>query len=359
MVHSLLKFLRRFHRPRVGTAREIDPDEILLDARNLPQFNQNQFEGRFEKPISTRVIMTMGVLFLLILLAFLSKSFALQIADGTAYAKQSEQNRLRHTLIFGERGVFFDREGRVIASNVSDPEEPGFSKRRYERISGIANVLGYIKYPSKDSAGFYYKVDFEGMDGVEKYLNEYVAPHHGLKIVETDALGKIQSESVLKRPVDGKNVTLSLDSTLSQKFYELIENLDEEKRFGGGAGVIMDVENGEMLAIVNFPEYNSQVLTDGADTAAIKRLVNDARKPFLDRASDGLYAPGSIVKPFIALAALEEGVITPEKEIVSTGSISIPNPYDPTKPTVFKDWKAHGAVDMRRALAVSSDVYFY
>ena len=65
------------------------------------------------------------------------------------------------------------------------------------------------------------------------------------------------------------------------------------------------------------------------------------------------------MKPFIATAALEEGVISPEKQILSTGSISIPNQYDPSKPTIFKDWKAHGWVDMRRAIAVSSDVYFY
>ena len=70
-------------------------------------------------------------------------------------------------------------------------------------------------------------------------------------------------------------------------------------------------------------------------------------------------SPGSIVKPYVAIAALEEKVIDPEKEILSTGSISVPNPYDPTRKTVFMDWKAHGLVDMRRAIAVSSNVYFY
>src|SRR3989338_2158210 len=111
--------------------------------------------------------------------------------------------------------------------------------------------------------------------------------------------------------------------------------------------------------MVSFPEYDSQMLTDGSDATAIKKAFDNPQKPFLNRATNGLYTPGSIIKPFIALAALEEGVITPEKEIISTGSISVPNPFDPTKPTIFKDWKAHGAVDMRRALAVSSDVYFY
>jgi penicillin-binding protein 2 len=65
------------------------------------------------------------------------------------------------------------------------------------------------------------------------------------------------------------------------------------------------------------------------------------------------------VKPFLAVAALEEGVVTPKTVYVSTGKLVVPNPYDSEKPTIFKDWRAHGAVDMRRALAVSSDVYFY
>jgi penicillin-binding protein 2 len=81
--------------------------------------------------------------------------------------------------------------------------------------------------------------------------------------------------------------------------------------------------------------------------------------PFLNRAVDGLYTPGSIVKPYIALGALTEGIIDPGTVIVTTGSISIPNPYDQTKSTTFKDWKNLGPLDMRHALAMSSDVYFY
>ncbi|MFH1308406.1 MAG: penicillin-binding transpeptidase domain-containing protein, partial [Patescibacteria group bacterium] len=129
--------------------------------------------------------------------------------------------------------------------------------------------------------------------------------------------------------------------------------------FQGGAGVIMNINNGEILSLVSYPEYDSQVLTNGEDREKITQFLNDQRKPFLNRAISGLYAPGSIIKPLIAVAALNENVITPEKQILSTGSISIPNPYFPDKFSVFKDWKAHGWVDMRHALAISSDVYFY
>jgi penicillin-binding protein 2 len=91
----------------------------------------------------------------------------------------------------------------------------------------------------------------------------------------------------------------------------------------------------------------------------IQDYLTDKKKVFLDRAISGLYTPGSIVKPFFAIGALTEGVIDPYKKILSTGSISIPNPYFPDKKTVFKDWRANGWTDMREAIAVSSDIYFY
>ena len=357
----LQRFLKLFSSRRVALhgKKEINPDEIFLDSSNLPQFDRHQFEGRLERPIARRTIFILGGVFCLAMLLVLSKTFSLQIMEGDRYANQSAQNRLRHSLIFGSRGVFYDRNGTLLAWNVIDDAKPEFSKRKYLEQNGLSHVVGFIKYPSKDKAGFYYKVDFEGLDGAEKYYNEYVAPQHGIRIVETDAHGNIQSESVLKPPKDGANITLTIDARLQSKLHELMEGLAKERGFNGGAAVIMDVQNGELLTMVSFPEYDSQVLTDGSDEDAIKKTLADPKTPFLYRATSGLYAPGSIVKPFIALAALEEGIITPEKEIVSTGKISVPNPFDPSKPSVFKDWKAHGAVDMRKALAVSSDIYFY
>jgi penicillin-binding protein 2 len=122
---------------------------------------------------------------------------------------------------------------------------------------------------------------------------------------------------------------------------------------------MMNVENGELLALTNYPEYNSEVLSLGEDREKINTYFTDKRKILLNRVVSGLYTPGSIVKPFLAIGALAEGVITPDKVIYTTGSISIPNPYNKDDKTVFKDWKNHGPVDMRTAIAVSSDVYFY
>lgn len=122
----------------------------------------------------------------------------------------------------------------------------------------------------------------------------------------------------------------------------------------------MDIHTGEILALTSYPEYSSQVMSDGKDSSRISKYLTDSvNKPFLNRIVSGLYTPGSIVKPYVAIAALEEKIIDPATQILSTGSISVPNPYDPTRKTVFMDWKAHGLVDMRTAIAVSSNVYFY
>lgn len=354
--------LRRFFQPKrgvSGNAREIAPDEIFLDASNLPQFDQYQFEGRLEKPLSRGMVAVVGIVFFLIFAVALVRGFALQVVDGDGYLRQSEENRLRQTIVFGERGIIRDRKGELLAWNEEDADGSAFARRQYAAFRGSAPVVGYMKYPSKDRNGFYYQVDFEGKDGVEKYWSEYIAPSHGMRIVETDVFGKVKSESVQKSPQNGESLTLSIDARLSEKFYDSIHSLVENRGFVGGAAVMMDVSTGEILAMTSVPEYNSQLLTDGEDTNAITKLLNDPKTPFLNRTTAGLYTPGSIVKPFIALGALTEGVITPEKQIVSTGSIVMPNPYNPELPSIFRDWKAHGAVDMRRALAVSSDVYFY
>lgn len=338
--------------------KNIDPDEIFLDAKNLPNFDTSQFEGRIEKPISTSTFWVFSIACFLIFISFFAKAFDLQIVNGKYYLEKSENNRLKNTLIFHNRGVVYDRNSnKLIWNDIS--EDNDFSLRKYTSLPGLSHVLGYVKYPSKDSSGFYYSDDYIAKNGIEKYYNSILSGSNGLRIVEVDARGKTQSESVTRPAIDGKDLTLSIDAKLQSHVYTVIENLSKQVGFTGGAGVIMDVNTGEILSLTSYPEYNSQILTDGTNKTAINNYLTNKNNPFLDRVIDGLYAPGSIVKPFMSMAVLNENIISPTKKILSTGSISIPNIYDPSKPSVFKDWKAHGWVDMREAIAVSSDVYFY
>lgn len=345
-------------RHRYRKNREIDPDEIFIDSHNLPQFDTQQFEGRLDKPISRLTLTVLLSFFILVLITFSIKSWTLQIKNGEEYNNRSENNRLRHTPIFAARGVIYDRNGVELAWN-SPSEDPDIAYRKYKGDPGLSHVLGYVEYPTKDNAGFYYREDFEGVDGVEKYFNTDLQGKNGVKLVEVDARGKVQSANTMQSPKEGDSLYLSIDSRIQSEMYRAISDVANKVGFAGGAGVMMDTTNGEIIAMTSYPEYDSEIMSLRQDTAKVKSYLTSKAKPFLDRAIDGLYTPGSIVKPYMALAALNEGVIDPNKKILSTGSISVQNQYYPTLQTVFKDWKAHGWVDMRHAIAVSSDVYFY
>ena len=100
------------------------------------------------------------------------------------------------------------------------------------------------------------------------------------------------------------------------------------------------------------------MFTNG-ETDTVRAASNDPRTPLLNRAVAGLYTPGSIVKPIFAIAAVNEGIISPDKKIESKGALILPNPFNPDQPSIFRDWTVHGWVNMREAIAVSSDEYFY
>jgi len=344
--------------PETSRGSEIDPDEIFLDSSNLPHFDTNQFEGRMEKPLSQRTFLFVSITFLLVGFVFLGKLWALQVTNGDSFGIKSENNSLKHTVIFANRGLVLDRNGEQLAYNGLNPDGD-FSLRHYANTEGLSHLVGYIKYPSLDSSGFYYDDKYHGKSGVESSYDEHLSGRNGLKIIEIDALGNLQSESVLDPPKDGKNVKLAVDSKLNEKFFNFIKQTAQDRGFRGGAGAIMDIKTGELLSLTSYPEFSSEILTQGKDKTAINGFIEDKNNPFINRAVSGLYTPGSIIKPFIATGVLEENIINPLKQILSTGSISIPNPYDRTKSSIFKDWKAHGWVDLRHALAVSSDVYFY
>ncbi|MCK5059718.1 MAG: hypothetical protein KAR00_01055 [Candidatus Pacebacteria bacterium] len=346
-----------FNRPKHRKG-EIAPEDIFIDSSNLPQFNTYQFEGRLEKPIGMRASFSVGLFFCFVALIFTGRLYFLQVQDGEMYALKSENNRLQHTLVFSERGIIYDRNGVELAWNEPNLEQEDFSSREYISAPGFAHILGYLKYPSKDAGGFYYRETFLGKDGVENTYDVFLAGKNGLKITETDALGNIKSESIIEPSVAGKSIVLSIDARIQEELYGIIEKAVRNIPFNGGSGVIMNVETGEILSLVSVPEYDPKALTEG-EPDKVSEYVKNPQEPFLNRVTAGLYTPGSIIKPFLAIGALTENIISPEKEILSTGSISIENPYFPGLFSVFRDWKAHGLVDMRRALAVSSDVYFY
>ncbi len=336
----------------------VEPDEIFLDSKNLPNFDRQQFEGRIESPITKKSIFFLGIAFLFFSIVFGGRLFYLQIKNGEAYFKRSQNNILQKQIIFSDRGIIYDRNKVELAwNNKTDVNNP-VPTRDY-LSPGFSHLLGYVSYPTQDKSGNFWQGDFIGKDGLEKQYNDELTGVNGSNIIETDALGNIYSENTVDAPTQGTDINTTIDSRIQSELFTLIQNMSQNRTFTGGAGVIMDATNGEVLTSTSFPEYNSEILSYGKDVATINSYLTDKRKVFLDRDTSGLYTPGSIVKPFFALAALDQGVIDPNTQILSTGSISIPNPYDPTQKTVFKDWRVNGWVNMMQAIAVSCDVYFY
>ncbi len=340
-----------FHKGKLAK-QTINPDEIFVDAKNIPDFDRYQFEGRLEKPIAKPAFFGISACFLLLGALLLVKSAHLQIIKGESYSSRAMQNYLRPIVISPNRGIIYDRNGKELAWNDLVNEGENLKQiRAYTDIPGLAHILGYTGIGQGGRT--------IGKDGIEKKEEAFLGGTAGVKLVEYDSKNEVKSESISRTPASGKSLKLTIDAELQSKLYGIIADVVEEKGFGGGAGVILDINSGEILSMTSYPEYDSQILSRGKPEADIKKYLENSKMPFFNRAISGLYAPGSIIKPLVALAALNEKIITPEKQILSTGSISVPNPFFPDKPNIFKDWKAHGWVDMRRALAVSSNVYFY
>jgi penicillin-binding protein 2 len=325
---------------------------MFADSQNIPGFDKYQFEGRLEKPIAKSTFVGIGICFLILGGLLFGKTLYLQIIKGEAYALRSERNYLRAVNIFPARGIIYDRNGKELAWNDFSGEGENLkSVRAYNDNPGLAHVLGYVGI---GSAG-----KIIGKDGIEKKYEDILAGTTGVKLVETNSKNEIVSESVIKPPENGKSAKLTIDADLQSSLYSILGSVILERGFGGGAAVVLDIHSGQILALTSWPEYNSQILSRGEPEAVIKEYLENQRHPFVNRAISGLYAPGSVIKPIMALAALEEKIINPDKQILSAGSISLANPFFPDKKNIFYDWKAHGWVDIRRALAVSSNIYFY
>ncbi len=358
-----MRFSRLFSRK----TKDLDVDDVFVDALNLSELDKHQLEGKFTTPIRPISLYFLFALFLFVTVVFGVQLFNLQVIQGAKYKHISENNSLEKRVVFAKRGVIKDRYKRVLVYNSSEKETLTSDDRNNIKIylrrynqdyKGLAHVLGYVKYPKADANGHLWRSEYEGVGGIEEVFNEILNGLNGAELIEKDAQGNIVSSGHIREPKDGKTLELSIDAELNDELYRSIENYLEKVSFKGGAATIMDVTNGEVIALVSVPEFDLNKYTEG-DVKYVQSTLKDKNRPLLNRAALGEYTPGSIVKPFMALAALHENIISPSKKILSTGRLVLPNPYNPDKPTVFKDWKAHGYVDAKEAIAHSSDVYFY
>ena len=234
--------------------------------------------------------------------------------------------------------------------------------RAYVAHPAFGHVVGYVgavteENITEDTAALGWGE--VGKTGIERAYDAVLRGNPGVKIVETNSQGAVLSEGIYRREDRGENLTLSISAELQKKIYEVLEKTAQERGFGGGSAVLLDVRTGETLALVSYPGFDANVMSTGNPRDEVSRILSDESHPLFFRAIAGLYPPASTVKPFLAAAAIDEHVISPEKVIYTEGRIVVPNPFNPERPAIFKDWKNHGPVDMIHAIAVSSDAYFY
>ena len=320
-------------------------------------FSVGDGEGRLEHVIPSRQLFFLGFIFIITIFFIILRVSFLQIVNGDQYQYVSEKNTLDQKVAFPIRGDILDRNGEKIAWNIID-EETLELKRKYLG-PGFSSLLGFIRYPRKDSSGIYYRNQTAGVGGLEETYDYLLSGGHGSLVLEKDASGEIISELHVESPVNGENVKITIDSTIQESLYKAISTSAIEKGFQGGAGVIIDINTGEIISLVSYPDYDNNILTNHSQEERDKYLEKKEDEKFIHRGISGLYIPGSTVKPFFAVAGLEEGIIKPSTTIISNGKITLQNPYDPDITYVYKDWKALGTLDLYGAIAWSSNVYFY
>lgn len=227
-------------------------------------------------------------------------------------------------------------------------------KREYLNPKIFSHILGYTAFVGKsdiESNPSFDLNDLIGKSGIEKYYDNELRGAEGKIIYYRDAKGNFLDDKFLADARSGEALNTTIDSEFQIYFYEQLKNKLNEIGSESGVGIVLNPQNGEVLALVSLPGFDNNKIT--------KEALFNSDRPFFNRAISGLYSPGSTIKPLVAFAALKENVVNPEAEIYSRGYIEIPNPYFPDRPSRFVDWKPQGWVDLYSALARSSNVYFY
>ena len=231
-------------------------------------------------------------------------------------------------------------------------------KRFYSYAQITSHLVGHIHRINKTDIKTlqtsnkyqrYFASRHMGKTGIESSYEDVIHGFPGYKQIEVNAKNEIIQTLVTVPPIDGSNINLTIDIELQKIAYNAFKNKK-------GALVAIDVNNGEILAYVSQPGFDPNLFIDGINEDAWSKLNNAKSKPLLDRVIRGLYPPGSTLKPFVALAALENDIRKPPFKINDPGFFTMPNGSK-----TFNDWKkgGHGIVDMAEAIKVSCDTFFY
>ena len=368
-----------------------------------------------------------AIIFLCVL-ALIGRYVWLQIYAYDSFSTRSENNRVSVRPIVPNRGIIYDRRGRVIAENrpayrlevipekvpgklpglealldelstlieLDEDDRKAFHKSRNNyrvfdsvplkfnlnerevarfavnrhRFQGVdvvpylsrhypygellTHVLGYTGRLDADDIssvdeGNYRGTRTIGKIGIEKFQEKELHGVSGFERVETNVRGRVLKVLERKDSIPGTDLILSIDVAVQQAAWDALGDRP-------GSVVAIDPGDGSVIALVSKPAYDPNAFVDGISQKAYNAILSAPGRPLFNRALNGGYEPGSTLKPFVGLAGLELGVVTPATRVFSNGKFYIEG-YD--RP--YRDWKktGHGWVDIRSALEQSVNTYFY
>ena len=311
-------------------------------------------------------------------------SEALLEAMRTLYGIDSSYTTAQARLIAGVRYELDGRSSYTFAEDVSTELLGRITDGKYQGVTIktaaarvydtklAAHILGTVgaiwqeEWRSDESTGYvgyadkgYSMNDLVGKDGVEKAFEEYLHGKDGKRLITTDENGKITGELYTREPQPGGTVALTIDIDLQQVVEDTLAEtiqgmIDKDSNERGGAAVVIGVGTGEILACASYPTYDLETFNQD-----YKELLADERLPMFNRATQGVYAPGSTFKLCTAVAALEEGIITPSTIIEDKGIYTY---YRDPQPMCWI-WRqahtTHGRINVSQAIVDSCNYFFY
>lgn len=222
-------------------------------------------------------------------------------------------------------------------------------------LSHILGYTGMINNSELEQFGEeYLPIDYIGKMGIEYFWENELKGVSGKKQIEVDARGKEKKIIGQEIAEDGNNLVLSLDVLAQIKLEDIIRKHLEELDLARASAIVVDPNNGEIIALVSTPAYNNNSFAKGISQDEYKALLEHPDNPLFNRSVSGEYPSGSTFKPVMLAAALQEGIVSEKTTVLSVGGIRIGQWY-------FPDWRAggHGRTDAKKAIADSVNTYFY
>lgn len=357
----------------------------------IPNYNPSLNETQEARP-------WINVLFFALISCFFFglflRLFHLQITQGKVNRELADGNRIQIKIIHAPRGVIFDRNGKILASNspafrllnketgkvrlitreqsleLEAKQDPRFNDleidnvRTYPLGEQFTHVLGYVGQISEDQikkpgATTHYKSgDIIGQAGIEAQYEDILKGIDGGEVIEVDSLGRKLRTLRRNLPLPGKNIYLTLDADLQQNIYQQIKLTLEKGQLCCASAVAMNPANGEVLALLSFPTFDPNIFTSLNDEQALNQVFNSPNSPLLNRPLGGTFPPGSTYKIVSSLAALASHKISPSTTFEDTGVMSL-GPYKFTNWYFNQYGRTEGPVNLTKALQRSNDIYYY